>query len=389
MKNIKLINFIGFIILLGVMFTACNQLEHPIYGSDNPDPNPTGSSPATITDITPSEGYLKDVITIQGSGFSSVLEENLVSFGKKIGKVLSATNTNLQVETPTITGQTVEVKVAIKGSEFWSNSGEFTFKDAVQYVHDNINWPMGVDADTDGNVYVGSAGDEVIYMINPDGDLSVFAEVLPVGAIRFGPENWLYVCNSWDGTVTRISPDGTTEELYAEVEAALDIDWDASGNTYVLQNWGGGVIRIDPSDNQTEVIESGVYEGEIKSCRIFGDYFYFTEIWGSTIWRMDITSSGLENPVAVYEGDSPVGIEIDENGTVYFTEAWEETLYTLNPDDGEVEALFEGELMTPMRYLNFVDKIIYIVYPGWGDIGEVMSVFIGIPQAPGPDYTSG
>ena len=97
------------------------------------------------------------------------------------------------------------------------------------------------------------------------------------------------------------------------------------------------------------VIDADIYGGELKSCRIFGDYFYFTE-------------------------------------------AWETTLYTLNPDDMSVDALFEvfeGELMTPMRYLNFVDKIIYIVYPGWGDIGEVMSVFIGIPQVPGPDYTSG
>lgn len=389
MKNTKLISLIGLIVLISIFFTSCDQLKHNVYGTDNPDPNPTGSSPAAITDITPSEGYLKDIITINGNGFSTTTDENLVSFGKKVGMVVSATSTSLQVETPTITGQTVEVKVAVKGSEFWSNSGEFTFKDAVQYVHGDINWPMGVDADTDGNVYVGSAGDEVIYKIDSDGEKSVFAEVAPSGAIRFGPENWLYVCQSWEGTVTRISPDGTNEELYAEVEAALDIDWDASGNTYVLQNWGGGIIRIDPSGNQTVVVESGVYEGEIKSCRIFGDYFYFTEIWGSTIWRMDITSNGLENPEAVYEGDSPVGIEIDENGTVYFTEAWETTLYTLNPEDGSVEALFEGQLMTPMRYLNFVDKIIYIVYPGWGDVGEVMSVFIGIPQAPGPDYPSG
>jgi sugar lactone lactonase YvrE len=389
MKNNKLFNFVGIVVATMVLIIGCDKLEHSIYGSDNPDPNPTGSNPATITDITPSEGYLKDIVTINGSGFSATPEDNLVSFGQMVGTVMSASHSSLQVETPTLTGQTVEVKVAIKGSEFWSNSGEFTFKDAVGYVTTDINWPMGVDADEDGNVYVGSAGDGVIYKFDPNGEMDVFAEVEPSGAIRFGPENWLYVCQSWEGTVTRVSPDGSTIEEFAVVDAALDIDWDASGNTYVLQSWGGGIIRIDPSGNQTVVVEEGVYGGEIKSCRIFGDYIYFTEIWGSTIWRMDISASGLENPVAVYEGDSPVGIEIDENGTVYFSEAWETTLYTLNPDDMSVGSLFEEELMTPMRYLNFVHKILYIVYPGWGDIGEVMSVFIGIPQAPGPDYTSG
>ncbi len=302
---------------------------------------------------------------------------------------MSASSNSLQVETPTLTGQTVEVKVAIKGSEFWSNSGEFTFKDAVGFVTTDINWPMGVDADVDGNVYVGSAGDEVIYKFDTDGEMTVFAEVLPSGAIRFGPENWLYVCQSWDGTVTRISPDGGTSELFAESDGAIDIDWDAAGNAYILQNGGGGVERVDTSGNQTMVIDADIYGGELKSCRIFGNYFYFTEIWGSTLWRAEITSSGMENPTAVYEGDSPVGVEVDANGTVYFTEAWETTLYTLNPDDMSVGALFEGELMTPMRYLNYVHKILYIVYPGWGDIGEVMSVFIGVPQAPGPDYTSG
>ncbi len=388
MKNTKLLKIIGFIAVLGFMLNSCDQLKHTVYGSDNPDPNPTGQGPAVITEITPSEGYLKDIITINGSGFSNVADENLVSFGQLVGTIISASTTSLQVETPDLTGQTVEVKVAIKGSEFWSNSGEFTFKDAIQYVTTDINWPMGVDADDDGNVYIGSAGDGVIYKIDTNDNMTVFAEVGPSGAIRFGPEKWLYVCQSWDGTVTRISPDGSTSEEYAAVEGVRDIDWDGSGNTYILQG-SGGVVRIDPSGNQLQAVEDGTYGGETKSCRIFGDYFYFTEIWGSTLWRMDITANGLENPVAVYEGNSPVGIEIDENGTVYFTEAWETTLYTLNPDDLSVNALFEGELMTPMRYLNYVKKIIYIVFPGWGGIGEVMSVFIGIPQAPGPDYTSG
>ncbi|MCJ7802784.1 MAG: IPT/TIG domain-containing protein, partial [Candidatus Marinimicrobia bacterium] len=250
MKNNILLNFVGIIIATMVLFTGCEKIEHTVYGSDNPDPNPTGSSPAVITDVTPSEGYLKDIVTINGSGFSTTPEENLVSFGQMVGVTVAATSTSLQVETPIITGQTVEVKVAVKGSEFWSNSGEFTFKDAVALIHDDINWPMGVDADADGNVYVGSAGDGVIYMISPEGDLSVFAEVEPSGAIRFGPENWLYVCQSWEGTVTRISPDGSTSELFAESDGAIDIDWDAAGNAYILQNGGGGVERIDTSGNQ-------------------------------------------------------------------------------------------------------------------------------------------
>jgi hypothetical protein len=74
-------------------------------------------------------------------------------------------------------------------------------------------------------------------------------------------------------------------------------------------------------------------------------------------------------------------LEFDADGTMYFTEAWETTLYTIKAD-GTEEVLFEDELMTPMRYLTFHNKILYIVYPGWGDVGEVMSAYIGVDQAP-------
>ncbi len=374
--------------LLALLTMACEAPSQPEYGDKGwPDPHPTGLDAAIITSIDPEVGYLKDIVTITGSGFQDSAESNIVSFGTKVGTVLNASATSLEVEAPSITGATVDVKVAVKGSEFWSNTVEFTFKDAVNLVRDGLNWPMGVDADDDGNVYVGSATDEVIYKIDPDGVMTTFAEVAPSGAIRFGPGGWLYVCSSWDGVVNRISADGATVEEVAAIDGSvIDVDWDGDGNMYVL-TMGDGVYRIDESGTETLVLDGDPYGGELKSCRIFGDYFYATEIWGSTIWRFEITAGGFVNPEAVYEGSSPVGIEIDANGTVYFTEAWRESLYALS-EDGEVETLFEDQLMTPMRYLNYHDKIIYIVYPGGSDDGrgEVMSAFIGIPQAPAPDY---
>lgn len=377
----------GIALFLGLLAVSCEEApSQPQYGDPgNPDPNPTGGAAATLTALSATEGYLGDILTITGTGFNPTAEYNIVAFGTKVAELLSVTATTIEVVAPTLGGVTVDVKVAVRGSELWSNALEFTFKPAVILINDEINWPMGVDVDDAGNIYVGSATDEVIYKIDPDGVMTTFAEVAPSGAIRFGAEGWLYVCSSWDGVVNRISADGATVEEVAAAGAAVDIDWDAAGNTYVLRNWGEGVDRIDTEGVQTNVV--GEEFGELKSCRIFGDYFYVTEIWAGTIWRFDITANGLENVTAVYEGDSPVGLEIDEEGTVYFTEAWETSLYTLK-EDGSTEVLFEEQLMTPMRYLTYHDKIIYIVYPGGGKVGEVMSVFIGIPQGPAPDYPS-
>jgi len=377
MQNMKKWLILGFIFILSFIFVVCEAPDQPTYGPDNPDPNPTGVPPATITTINPTEGYLQEEVTITGNGFYTTPEYNFVAFGTKNGTIVSATETELKVITPNIAGETVNVKVAVKGSEFWSNAVEFTFKEAVNVIADDINWPMGVEADDEGNVYVGSATDSVIYKIDPDGNRMVFAEVAPHGAMGWGPDNYLYVADTEGGKVVRISPDGSTVEDYAEVGAAVDFDWAENGNMYIIQNWGEGVSMFDGS-NVTHVLD---YDGEMKSCRIYGGYLYISIIWNGIISRFPITADGLGDEEIVYEGDSPVGVEFDVNGKLYYTEAWETTLFTID-QEGNEESLFEEELMTPMRYLTFHNKLMYIVYPGWGEVGEVMSVYIGVEQAP-------
>ena len=68
---------LGFCLLI---FLGCEAPENATFGPGNPDPNPTGLSAATITSVDPSEGFLKDVITIKGSGFNTTPAFNLVQF---------------------------------------------------------------------------------------------------------------------------------------------------------------------------------------------------------------------------------------------------------------------------------------------------------------------
>jgi len=377
MKIKNLLEIAGLPLLVGLFFLACEVPDQPTYGPGNPDPNPTGLASARVTSVTPVEGYLKEVITIRGSGFNTTPEYNLVSFGKKVGNVVSATETELKVETPNVTGETVKVKVAIKGSEFWSNEVDFKFKEAVNVIADDINWPNGVEADSLGNVYVGSAGDEVIYKITSDGTESEFAALPISGSIGWGPGNLLYACEQWEGKIVRISADGSTVEDYVtDLTQPIDFDWDESGNMYIVENDVG--IAMYDGQVITRVAE---LSDSPKCCRVFGNYLYVTEVWGGKIWRYEITGGGLGTGEIILEGDSPLGLEFDKDGTMYYTEAWETSLYSVK-QDGSTETLFEEQLMTPMHYLTYQGKMIYIVYPGWGDIGEIMSAYIGVEQAP-------
>ncbi len=376
MKYKSLSAIMGAALLILILFIGCEGPNQPTYGPDRPDPNASGTLPATVNTITPNEGYLKDIITISGSGFNTNPLYTLVAFGNKTGQVVSATENELQVQTPNISGETVKVKVAVKGSDFWSNELDFTFMNTTDNIDEEIVWPNGVDVDDAGNIYVGSAADGIIFKITPDGEKSEFAQIAVNGAIRFGPGGYLYVCQKEEGKISRISPDGQTIEDIVETDSPVYLDWDKNGNMYIVNN-EEGITRFTPGDEPVQVAEVS----SAKSCRVFGDQLFVTAIWEGQIWRLDITADGLENPEIILEGDSPVGLEFDKDGTMYYTLAWETSLYTLNQDGGE-EVLYDGELMTPMRYITFNKKFMYIVYPGWGDVGQVMRVYIGVEQAP-------
>ncbi|MBN2413257.1 IPT/TIG domain-containing protein [candidate division KSB1 bacterium] len=376
MKYKSLSVIIGVLLLILIPFIGCEGPSQPTYGPDRPDPNMTGLAPATLNSLTPNEGFLKDIITINGSGFNTDPAYTLVAFGKQVGQVISATENELQVQTPNISDQTVNVKVAVKGSEYWSNELEFTFKNTIDIIDEEIVWPNGVDVDDAGNVYIGSAADGIIFKITPDGEKSEFAQIPVNGSIRFGPNGYLYVCQNGEGKISRISPDGQTIEDVVDTDAPVCLDWDQNGNMYIANN-GSGISRLTPDNELTQVAEFS----EPKNCRVFGDQLFVTNIWDGEIWRLDITDDGLDNAEVIFEGDSPVGLEFDKNGTMYYTLAWETSLYTIDQDGGE-EVLYDGELMTPMRYITFNKKFMYLVYPGWGDVGQIMRVYIGVEQAP-------
>lgn len=360
---------------------ACEAPENPVFGPDRPDPNPTGMPAATITAVTPTEGFLRDVITIQGSGFNTTPEFNLVQFGNRTGVVVAASATELSVQTPNFSDATVMVRVAVKGSEHWSNEMSFTFKPTLTVLDEEISWPKGIAVDAGGSVYVASGNDEIIFKITPAGEKTEFAHLAVDGSMHFGPNGFLYVCNQGEGKIVRVSPDGATSEDYfaGDSLAVVDFDWDANGNLYLVAN-DHGVFRRDPAGGVTLAAELA----SPKSCRVFQNYLYVTDIWETgSVWRYEITASGLENGEIIYtnEDSPPTGLEVDNEGTVYISEAWDVHILAIKTD-GSTEVLYDGEMATPMRYLTFHKKTIYAVFPGWEDVGTVYAAYIGVEQAP-------
>jgi sugar lactone lactonase YvrE len=360
-----------FLFALGMLFVACEAPDQPVYDQDNPDPWPTGKDPAVLTSLSPQAGFVEDEVTISGSGFSANPGENVVSFGNKTATIISQSATELQVIAPEISGKTVKVSVAVSGSEFWSNKLDFVFGIAVEVIDDETDWPNGVAHDSDGNVYFGSAENGVIYKLTPDGDKSEFAEVPVNGSMHFASDGYLYVCEQGEGKIVRISPDGGTIEDVVEAESPIDFDWDSDGNMYIVANWDG-IYKLDGTGALTMVAEfsSG------KSIRIYESTLYLTEVWDERLWKFDITAGGLENQEAIIDYGGPLGVDVGIDGTVYYTDEDDKTIYKIDQDGTRI-ALFDDQLEDPLRFLSLNGIFMYAVYPGWNGTGQLWKVYVG------------
>lgn len=383
--------------LLALLTMACEAPSQPEYGDPGyPDPNPLDQDPAQLASVTPSTAYLRDILTISGSGFVTDLEYNFVDLGGKRADVLTATESAISIRAPFLYGDTMDVRVSVKGSDFWSNSLSVAFwglDSLLEVISDpdvNTVWgARGLAVDDDSNVYLAGTDEEIIYKITPDGVMSEFATVPGIaGAMKFGPGDSLYACVAWgDPTkIVKISPDGATVTDVVEVADPIDLDWDADGNMYIVSNWDG-VYRLDTGGNLSDqLVQPWAADPDIerspKVCRVFSGYLYLSNIWDGEILRFPITADGLgDGEVVVDDISSPSSFDFDADGVMYVAPAWETHLVAVYPD-GQQEVLYEGELLTPMRYFYYREKSLYILCPNWGDEGLVMRAYLGAEGAP-------
>jgi len=73
-----------------------------------------------LTAVAPAEARAGDTVVVQGEGFSTTLHENVVLFGNKSGRIITAAPTELQVEVPDLgmgSVARVAVRVKVQGRE--------------------------------------------------------------------------------------------------------------------------------------------------------------------------------------------------------------------------------------------------------------------------------
>lgn len=121
----------------------------------------------------------------------------------------------------------------------------------------------GIAFDEDQNLYVGDRSG-TIFKINRDRDIFVFATLEPsVSAyhLAFSPAGDLYVTGPTTSSVDsvyRITPSGDTSIFYKGLGRPQGLAFDVNGNLYVAASYSGrrGIVRISP-DAQAEMAIAG------------------------------------------------------------------------------------------------------------------------------------
>ncbi len=122
-------------------------------------------------------------------------------------------------------------------------------------IADNLHPIAGPAVDADGNLYTtfsGARGQTVpvsIFRIDRDFQQRAFVRGLPnASGLAFGPDGYLYASSRAEGTVYRISPEGTMAQWAEGMGVATGLAFDADGNLYVGDR-SGTIFKLDNRGN--------------------------------------------------------------------------------------------------------------------------------------------
>jgi len=171
--------------------------------------------------------------------------------------------------------------------------GPGSFNDEQLATQGLLHLPSGVAVDKSGNVFIADTGDNTIRKVTKDGIIHNFAgdsfpgyfdkingtavdsEFNKPTDIAFDSAGALYVADSNNNVVRKISADGTTINTFAGTSAAgytgdnadatkanlvapIAIAFDGSGNLFILQNSDGHIRKVDSKGIITTVAGNGI-----------------------------------------------------------------------------------------------------------------------------------
>jgi len=298
------------------------------------DPNWQSKPQPVIDSVFPPDSALAavDTIIITGRNFSPNPQEDIVFFNAGIARILSATSTQLALQSPVVIGDSVQIRVSVIGAELFSEPYRYKLKAAVAPFGSFLpsEAVLGLATDASGILYasiVASGSDNGIDKLTPDGVRTSYAPRTSgaVGwtSLKFGPGGYLYAARNIRA-MYRFAPGGGPAQVWVAFPVGVqiyDFDFDQSKNV-----WAGGnnnFIYLIKPDKSTKTFP---FAANIHSLRVFNNYLYFAARKDSVekVWRARILADSLGTPEVYFDfsaiygaAPSALAITFSSEGDLY------------------------------------------------------------------------
>ena len=201
------------------------------------------ASLSRISGVRPLRAVEGGWVTILGDGFSCDPPPE-VTIGTLPARVVTVSRRELKVCVPAgLDGGRTPVRVD-------SATGETAYVDIGAPIATGVHQVDSPVFDTSGNLYVtfsGSRGQQApvsLYVVRPDGSREPFVRGLPnPTSMTFDRQGRLHVSSRFDGSVYRVSADGTSTIVATELGVACGIAFDED-NVLFVGDRSGSILRV-------------------------------------------------------------------------------------------------------------------------------------------------
>jgi hypothetical protein len=309
MKKIRILTILLVAILL--MFN-CEEEKSPSVW----DPDDKGAPNPEISELAPPDSQFggvgdKKLVTINGENFHSHPDSNFVYFGKMMGDVIEASETQLKVAAPANYEDSLAVKLAVHGAYLFGKYGDSTDGEFEYHPYKLISPvsnpgkfssddnPGGICLDSKNNLFVvnGPKG-KSLDKLTPEGNRIYYGNLVqPSSRIILGPNGAMYYAylnyilktdtTAFDPTVDR--PDADYTQCPS---AVIDFTFDQNDNLYVINKFG--VTTVNSAEfSIIEEYELFAGDSTLITGRVYNDELYLIgdntdQATGPFIWKYTI-----------------------------------------------------------------------------------------------------
>ncbi|MFQ6607998.1 MAG: IPT/TIG domain-containing protein [Fidelibacterota bacterium] len=368
----KVINPLLRIVILLSIF-SCENTQYP---DDIWDPDAEPLPDPVISSVLPADSTYAGIgiVTITGENFSETLEDNIVFFNGIKGTVLTATTTELEVQTPNIISDSVMIKVAVSGAFLFGVYENYykLYPAMIEYgPFDDYTDVWALDIDKDENLYVSvGSPDKEIWKVTANQDTTtVYGSTIAdkASGMKFGPDGSLYYVNILSFMFIMPPGGGSGYSLVSIPGGVTDLDFDSNGNLYLGGSGNAVYTYMTDGTIKTSANYPEIY---IKSIRVFdNNVFVAGEYQGSDstavhfgIWKNAIISESgdLDSAELVFDwgdyteddGSEILCITFSNDGDIFMgSDREDEALTIYYMDEGYAEPFYETILSAPINYL--------------------------------------